>query len=679
MPETFGKTDIGSDPEDKGANWIFLDKFISGSAGTLSKLSVYCKAISGTANIKCAIYDASYNLLTDGITEELQIGTTKAWHDFSFSIPPSIAASTYYYLCWWSDSSIRIYRQTSGGYLRYANYIYNTWPNPISSAYYGPIWHSIYATYTGPPSPPGPPTDLLCNDQVNPVDVIPSYFSAIYNDPNPGDIAKYYQIQVNDNMGFTGKVMWNSGKTAMSDVTEGQRCGNIFYNGQALSLNKIKYYWRIKFWDDEDQEGAWSAAANFTMAGGATGEAGAAPWDEEVPEPTGVVKVEIPRRSGQWTTLGDVMRIHTSVNKNPLDAVEIAQAEVTLSNISKNFNSFESASQWYKQLEGYAVEVSVGCDIGGTPISQKLFTGIISKVEVDRLKQTAEINVVDFLDYFKRLTIESTPLWENISLTQLYKNLVGLVFPDWVENIDYFVEDLGNITVPAISYKNLNFFNELKRIAESRGKRLYTDINGKLVCRSRSAIGEPWDIRHDYNLEKAKERRDIDGIINWVIVHARPYEVAPPPAVPPTPEEEWDQIVEDTGRKEIKRMTFVGPYEPLNPLNPGEYGKSHIVRLHISFKDFGAYSLDWLRFRYAWDIDVTSGPKYPSSAKHIIGETLDLLPFNFQVNPDNAGVVYVYNVLISATASEILVDHKVQYAGGMAKYIKISNTLILYG
>lgn len=255
-----------------------------------------------------------------------------------------------------------------------------------------------------------------------------------------------------------------------------------------------------------------------------------APWKEDTLEPTGEVKVEIPRRSGEWTALEDVMRIHTSNGKDtssPRAPVEIGQAEVTCSNISRNFNSFEEASDWYKNLEGYATQIKVGCKIEGSPISVKLFTGIISSVPVDRLSQTAEIRVVDFLDYFGRVTIEETPVWEGISLTQLFKNLVELAFSEWTEGVDYFVENLGGSTIPAIGYTDLNLLSELKMIAESRGMRLYTDTSGRLHCASRNPERDPLTIGYNYNLEDVKERRDINSILNWIVVHARPHEIKP--------------------------------------------------------------------------------------------------------------------------------------------------------
>ena len=106
---------------------------------------------------------------------------------------------------------------------------------------------------------PTAPTGLLCEGAANPqavTDLTPE-FSAIYNDPDSGDIATYYQIQVATDSGFSN-LIWDSGKTAMTNTTAGNRCPDITYAGPSLSLNGQKYYWRIKFWDDGGAEGAWS-------------------------------------------------------------------------------------------------------------------------------------------------------------------------------------------------------------------------------------------------------------------------------------------------------------------------------------------------------------------------------------------------------------------------------------
>jgi len=334
--------------------------------------------------------------------------------------------------------------------------------------------------------------------------------------------ATHYQIQVNTKADFSGEVMWDSGKTELSTpVPETERCENIDYLGKVLA-SLTKYYWRIKFYSSETE---WSSELAYFVTPDKE-----APWKEDILEPTGEVKVEIPRRSGEWTALEDVMRIHTSNGKDtssPRAPIEIGQAELLCCNISKNFNSFEAASVWYKNLEGYATQISLGCNIGGSPISKRLFTGIIKTVHAERLSQTAELKVIDFLDYFGRVTIEQTPVWESISLTQLFKNLVELAFPEWVHGVDYFVEDLGGSTIPAIGYTDLNLLSELKMIAESRGKRIYTDAYGRLHCASRNPERDPLTVSYNYNLEDVKERRDINSILNWIVVHATPYEIKP--------------------------------------------------------------------------------------------------------------------------------------------------------
>lgn len=129
---------------------------------------------------------------------------------------------------------------------------------------------AYFVTYA--PQAPGAPTDLRlsqCPEEFNPIEIKEGRpkFSAIYNDPNENDIANYYRIQVNTNSSFTGTEMWDSGKTSMDNVNEGERCDEILYAGEKLPEDGTTYYWRIKFWDDEGDEGVWSDPGMFTMAG----------------------------------------------------------------------------------------------------------------------------------------------------------------------------------------------------------------------------------------------------------------------------------------------------------------------------------------------------------------------------------------------------------------------------
>jgi hypothetical protein len=121
-------------------------------------------------------------------------------------------------------------------------------------------------------SAPSAPTALYSNSnsaqsgQTNPSGITDSTpaFSAIYNDPDSGDIANKYRVEVNTASNFSGTVMWDSGAggTSMSNTPEGSRSPDIIYAGSPLSDNTT-YYWRITFWDDGNTEGAASAVQNF--------------------------------------------------------------------------------------------------------------------------------------------------------------------------------------------------------------------------------------------------------------------------------------------------------------------------------------------------------------------------------------------------------------------------------
>jgi hypothetical protein len=65
----------------------------------------------------------------------------------------------------------------------------------------------------------------------------------------------------------TDPLIWDSGSsgTAMSNCNQGDRCSDISYGGSALS-GGTTYYWRIKYWDDDGDEGAWSTEeASFSV------------------------------------------------------------------------------------------------------------------------------------------------------------------------------------------------------------------------------------------------------------------------------------------------------------------------------------------------------------------------------------------------------------------------------
>lgn len=92
-------------------------------------------------------------------------------------------------------------------------------------------------------------------------------FSAVFLDADLGNTAEKYRIQVAADSGFS-TVLWDSGSagTSMASCAISSRCQNITYGGSALSLGGTTYYWRIKFWDNTDIEGSYSATATFSTS-----------------------------------------------------------------------------------------------------------------------------------------------------------------------------------------------------------------------------------------------------------------------------------------------------------------------------------------------------------------------------------------------------------------------------
>lgn len=111
-------------------------------------------------------------------------------------------------------------------------------------------------------------TSPLTEGQTNPGylnDPTPE-FSAVFEDADSGDLATKYQIQVSTTSDFS-VLQWDSASTTLASSTPvGQRIADISYAGSALA-SSTTYYWRIKFWDDLNAEGAWSAATStFSLA-----------------------------------------------------------------------------------------------------------------------------------------------------------------------------------------------------------------------------------------------------------------------------------------------------------------------------------------------------------------------------------------------------------------------------
>jgi RHS repeat-associated protein len=263
---TFGYTTVGASSSSSSSSSIVGTRATLSEEGEITSISAYLSSSWGSGeNVKGGLFSASGSTGTYLSEETEQIAgpkTSGAWYTFNFN-DPAVLNSGDYFISMWSSASVtwRADSGFSGQCFDTSGQTYPTWPTSITCT--STYIKSTYATYNIPNDPPSSPTSLLTEGQTNPTDIIDTTpeFSAIYADPDTNDVAHYYRIQVDDTSNFSSPI-WDSTKTALASSTpQGSRIADIAYSGSALSLSTT-YYWRIKFWDVEDNEGAWSTATS---------------------------------------------------------------------------------------------------------------------------------------------------------------------------------------------------------------------------------------------------------------------------------------------------------------------------------------------------------------------------------------------------------------------------------
>jgi alpha-L-rhamnosidase len=107
---------------------------------------------------------------------------------------------------------------------------------------------------------PGPqsPTGLRCEYLENPmgVDVKQPRFFWVLEHTERGQAQSAYQVIVSTDPAIAAGDVWDSGKVASAKSTQ------VVYAGKFLESGKT-YFWKVKYWDKDGQESAWSEAARF--------------------------------------------------------------------------------------------------------------------------------------------------------------------------------------------------------------------------------------------------------------------------------------------------------------------------------------------------------------------------------------------------------------------------------
>jgi O-glycosyl hydrolase len=152
---TIGNTKEGTSTDTMWGNgaWINAGRFQAGSNMVVSTMSAKVGAISG--GYKCAIYtdkSGSPSTLLGGTAEIRNV--TNGWNVFALTQSLVLTNGQYYWLAIWSDDTNgKVYYSDTSGTLRWGQYNYGTWPNPITTTGGNSFDYCIYALGSAGPAP----------------------------------------------------------------------------------------------------------------------------------------------------------------------------------------------------------------------------------------------------------------------------------------------------------------------------------------------------------------------------------------------------------------------------------------------------------------------------------------------------------------------------------------------
>ncbi len=119
---------------------------------------------------------------------------------------------------------------------------------------------STIATTASAAESAGPlaPVSLRCEYLVNPtgIDMPKPRFFWVIEHPERGQVQSAYQIVVSSEPKADAGDIWDSGKITSTKSTQ------VVFAGKALESGK-SYFWKVRAWDRDGRESAWSAAARF--------------------------------------------------------------------------------------------------------------------------------------------------------------------------------------------------------------------------------------------------------------------------------------------------------------------------------------------------------------------------------------------------------------------------------
>jgi hypothetical protein len=133
--------------------WINANRFQATSSATVS--TVYAKVAAIAGHYKCAIYADAAGSPSAFLRGTAEVSNPAGgWQALPLTSSFTLTNGTYYWLAIWSDdASAEVYYSDSSGTLRWGQYNYGTWPNPITTTGGSTSDYCLYAAGSGAPAP----------------------------------------------------------------------------------------------------------------------------------------------------------------------------------------------------------------------------------------------------------------------------------------------------------------------------------------------------------------------------------------------------------------------------------------------------------------------------------------------------------------------------------------------
>lgn len=136
------------------------------SSGDVIRVSAYILKENISAPVRFTAKAGLYftnNTFHAGTTEISIAQDSSAWHNFTFTVSPTIETAVDYIPCVWGDSSgdatLAVYYDSLGVVGHRENIVYGAWPDPVNWDASASAWQfSIYVTYTSIAPDNTPPT-----------------------------------------------------------------------------------------------------------------------------------------------------------------------------------------------------------------------------------------------------------------------------------------------------------------------------------------------------------------------------------------------------------------------------------------------------------------------------------------------------------------------------------------